>query len=62
MRFKEFCKSFDGHAICNCGKGHVTYVADNSVWDIWNTEDEVVGVYWIHESEMDLVNKIRAVK
>jgi hypothetical protein len=52
VRFKDFCKSFDGHAICHCGKTHVTYVADNHVWDIWNTEDEIVGVYWVHEAEL----------
>ena len=32
----------------------VTYVADNSVWDIWNTEDEIVGVYWVHYAEQHL--------
>ena len=32
VRFQDFCKKFDGHAICHCGKSHVTYVADNSVW------------------------------
>lgn len=52
VRFKDFCQTFDGHAICHCGKTHVTYVADNHVWDIWNTEDEVVGVYWVHEAEL----------
>ena len=52
VRFKDFCKNFDGHAICHCGKGHMTYVADNHVWDIWNTENEVVGVYWLHEAEL----------
>ena len=51
VRFKEFCQKYDGHAICHCGKGHVTYVADNSVWDIWNTEDEIIGVYWVHSAE-----------
>ena len=59
MRFKEFVKQFDGHAVAHCGKGHVTYVADNSTWDIWNVSDEVVGNYWIHESEKDLVKKIK---
>ena len=52
VRFKDFCQDFDGHAICHCGKGHMTYVADNHVWDIWNTEDEVVGVYWVHKAEL----------
>ena len=58
LRFKDFCKKFDGHAICHCGKNHVTYVADNSVWDIWNTEDEIVGVYWVHSAEQNLTVKL----
>lgn len=58
VRFKEFCQKYDGHAICHCGKGHITYVADNSVWDIWNTENEIVGVYWVHSAEQNLVNRV----
>lgn len=58
MLFKEFCQKYDGHAICHCGKGHITYVADNSVWDIWNTENENVGVYWVHSAEQDLANRV----
>lgn len=46
MKFSEFCKKFDGEAVCNCGKGHVTYVSENGIWDIWNCEDEIVGNYW----------------
>lgn len=46
IKFKEFVISFDGHAFCHCGKGHVTYVADNSTWDIWDVSEEIVGVYW----------------
>ena len=38
IRFKDFCKTFDGHAICHCGKTHVTYVADNHVWGIGCTK------------------------
>ena len=30
----------------------VTYVADNHLWDIWNTENEVVVVYWVHKAEL----------
>lgn len=57
VRFKEFCNLFEGHAIAHCGQQHITYVADNCVWDIWNTEDEVVGNYWVHKSEVNLVAK-----
>ena len=51
MRFIDFCKKFDGCAVCNCGKGHVTYVAENGVWDIWNCENEIVGIYWVYEND-----------
>lgn len=62
MRFKEFCQKYNGHAICHCGKSHVPYVADNSVWDIWNTEDEIVGVYWEHSAEQYMALKIERSK
>ena len=52
VRFKEFVKMYDGHAIAHCGKGHVTYVADNSAWDIWDVSDEVVGNYFVHKAEL----------
>ena len=58
VRFKEFVKMFDGHAIAHCGKGHITYVADNSAWDIWDVSDEVVGNYWVHEAELDYVRNM----
>lgn len=46
VKFKEFVQSFNGHAFCHCGKNHVTYVADNSTWDIWDVSEEIVGNYW----------------
>ena len=58
VRFKEFVQMFDGHAIAHCGKGHVTYVADNSTWDIWDVSDEVVGNYWVHQAELKFVDKM----
>ena len=58
MRFKEFAKCFDGHAIAHCGQGHIAYVADNSTWDIWDVSDEVVGNYWVHQAEMEFVKKV----
>jgi hypothetical protein len=58
VRFKEFVKIFDGHAVCHCGKGHVTYVADNAVWDIWDVSDQIVGNYWVHEEEVNLVMEV----
>lgn len=59
MKFKEFVRLFDGHAVAHCGKGHVTYVADNAAWDIWDVSDEIVGNYWVHKSELNLVEKIK---
>ena len=58
IRFKEFVKMFNGTAVCNCGKGHVTYVADNAAWDIWDVSDEIVGSYWVHKSELVFVKKM----
>ena len=57
VRFKDFAKTFDGHAIAHCGKNHITYVADNSTWDIWDVSDEVVGNYWVHKAELRFVKK-----
>lgn len=57
LRFKEFAKIYNGHAIAHCGKGHVTYVADNSTWDIWDVSNEIVGVYWVHKAELNFVKR-----
>ena len=46
VKFRDFVANYDGCAFCHCGKDHVTYVADNSTWDIWDVSDEIVGVYW----------------
>ena len=58
VRFKEFVQMFNGHAIAHCGKGHITYVADNATWDIWDVSNEVVGNYWVHEAELDFVKQM----
>lgn len=58
VRFKDFVKVFDGHAICNCGQGHVTYVADNATWDIWDVSNEIVGNYWVHRDELHFVKEV----
>lgn len=58
MKFSEFSQVFDGHAVCHCGKGHMTYVADNAAWDIWDVSDEVVGNYWVNEAELGYVKKM----
>ena len=49
VRFKEFVKTFKGCAIAHCGEGHVTYIAEGYVYDIWNPSDEVVGDYWVYK-------------
>ncbi len=46
IKFLDFVKTFNGYAFCHCGKGHVTYVAENSTWDIWDVSNEIVGNYW----------------
>ena len=58
MRFKEFVQKFNGHAVAHCGKGHITYVADNATWDIWDVSDEVVGNYWVHKAELEFVKGV----
>ena len=58
MRFKEFAQLFDGHAVCLCGENHVTYVADNAIWDIWDVSNETVGDYWVYKTEMFLATKV----
>lgn len=48
VRFKEFVKRFKGCAIAHCGAGHVTYVSEGHVYDIWDPSDEIVGTYWTY--------------
>ena len=43
---KDFVKQFKGRAIIHVGKSHVSYIDEGKLWDIWNCEEEVVGVYW----------------
>lgn len=59
VKFKEFVKKYHGHAVCHCGEGHLTYVADNSTWDIWDVSNEIVGYYWVHKSETDFVTNMK---
>lgn len=46
MRVGDFVKQFEGKAIIHVGKTHVSYVENGRLWDIWNCEDELMGVYW----------------
>lgn len=46
MRVKDFVRQFDGCAVINVGKDHVSYVSNGRLWDVWNCEDEIIGVYW----------------
>lgn len=46
MKVKDFVKQFQGRAVIHVGKAHVSYVDDGKLWDIWNCEDEIIGVYW----------------
>ena len=46
MKVGDFVKQFKGRAVIHVGKTHVSYVEDGRLWDIWNCEDEIIGVYW----------------
>ncbi len=46
---KEFLDTFDGSAVAHAGKGHVTYLSEGNLYDIWNCENEVLGSYWTYE-------------
>ena len=51
FRIKEFLRKFKGCAVMHAGCGHVTYVEEGSVYDIWDTSDEIVGNYWTYKGE-----------
>lgn len=51
MRIGEFVEKFNDCAIVHAGSGHITYVAEGKVWDIWDTSNEVVGNYWTYKGE-----------
>lgn len=51
VRIADFVKKFHGCAIVHAGSGHITYVAEGSVWDIWDTSNEIVGNYWTYKGE-----------
>ena len=51
VRISEFVKKFKGCAVVHAGSGHVTYVAEGNVWDIWDTSNEIVGSYWTYKGE-----------
>jgi len=50
----EFLEHFEykGHAVVHAGNGHVSYLADGYVWDIWNCEDSILGSYWVPKEEV----------
>lgn len=48
IRIKEFLKKFKGCAIVHSGAGHITYVSEGKVYDIWDTSEQIVGNYWIY--------------
>jgi hypothetical protein len=51
MRIGEFVKQFKGCAIVHAGCGHVTYIAEGNVYDIWDTSNEIIGNYWTYKGE-----------
>lgn len=46
MKIKDFVKKFKGRAVIHAGKTHVSYIEGGKLWDIWNCEDEIIGIYW----------------
>lgn len=53
MRIRDFVKKFNGHAIAHAGKNHITYIAEGHLWDIWNCENEIIGNYWVPDTELN---------
>ena len=51
VRIGEFVKKFKGCAIVHAGSGHITYIAEGNVWDIWDTSNEIMGNYWTYKGE-----------
>lgn len=51
MRIGEFVNKFKGCAIVHAGCGHVTYVAEGNVYDIWDTSNQIIGNYWTYKGE-----------
>lgn len=51
MRIGEFLKKFKGCAIAHAGCGHVTYLSEGKVYDLWDTSDEIIGNYWTYKGE-----------
>ena len=46
VRISEFLETFKGDAVAHAGAGHITYLSDGSVLDIWDCSREIMGVYW----------------
>lgn len=51
MRIREFLQTFKDGAIVHAGQGHVTYVSEGNVYDLWDVSDEIVGNYWTYEGD-----------
>lgn len=49
MKIKEFLKTFKGCAVAHAGNGHVTYLAEGKVYDLWDCSDEIIGNYWTYQ-------------
>lgn len=49
MRVGDFARQFKGKAVIHAGNNHVSYIEDGKIWDIWNCENEIMGVYWTPE-------------
>ena len=48
VRIADFLDCFGGCAVAHAGNQHLTYIAEGSVWDIWDCSNEILGVYWTY--------------
>ena len=48
VRISAFLDTFTGRAVAHAGSGHLTYIDEGSVWDIWDCSNEVLGTYWTY--------------
>lgn len=51
IHINEFLEQFTDGAIAHAGCGHVTYLMEGMVYDIWNCENEIIGNYWVYKGD-----------
>lgn len=53
IKIKDFLKTFHGQAIAHAGIGHVTYLSEGKVYDLWDCSGDIVGNFWTYEGNKD---------